>query len=1100
MAHPPLRLDDFRLEHHLGTGGMGVVWAAVHQPSALPVAIKVLKEQSSADRQARFRDEIRLIARLDHPNVLSVYDRGFVSDADAARSDGVLVADQPYLVMPIAADTMPAGLLDPARAKAALLDALSGLAHAHARGIDHLDVKPSNLLVDTAGQVTLADFGIARLRGTGGIDSTVRGSPVYMAPEQILGRWREVGPWTDLYALGCVAFLWFCGQPAYSGSLAVLRNIKQSPPPRLPVDHLALAVWVQRMMAPDPFSRFASAADAAAALAAIDVKDRVQGEQAPPDTSTLTDFDLSSASTILPMTSGETLPTPPRPPVADTLPVTRAEPPADWRLPADARQHAPPLWLGLGIVRLRTPALVGRVVERDRLWGLLKQVQASGCAQVALLQGPAGYGKSRLAQWFCERAHETGAAQILSVRYAGQTGGLWERIAHHYGVGGLPAARRGPLLVRRLGPELGHGVNAALDLAPESRDRLIWLRRLVAQAPRPTILWLDDAHLSEEALTVAHAMLQQDRCPALVVLTLQAEALAQAPATAAQVALLRDTAHVIDVGPLEPLAERQLIRELLQLPDGLAERLAHRANGNPQFAVQMVGDWVDRAVLQPTVQGTFRLNGQAPLPDDLHAVWRQRIAQLIGADHTMRDALERAAVLGMRVDTAEWVALCPGADRAAILERLLAAALAVREPGGWRFVHTMLRESLLRQAEDGGRAARHHRDAASALDALGVADPARRGRHRIAFGDRLAGAWLLLEALHDHISNGAALASAMLIDELDVVLTEEDVEETRTLTVGRGRLALNRGDFDDGYALLEPILPDLQGKMRATALQTIAACAQRQGNYDKAMGHFQASVAVWRALGLSLPQANALLGLAEVVRLSQGPEASRSFIEAAARVMPEDAPARDRAQLLYAQGWLNDDQPHKQIVMFQQALLLLRGTSMFLEGAFYNDLGRSYRLIGAYDEADGALARAERLMTLQGNASVRVVRLNRAAVALQRERPHEARQLLARLIVELDEKGWAPMLAGAQILMAQALMVLGEPASAGRWLALGLSLLEETGFVELSLIEPLERLGEGLGGARGLAALEAALRMHRAYDHTAEADALRTHLEDLRQT
>src|SRR5690606_15752040 len=103
-----------------------------------------------------------------------------------------------------------------------LLSILDALAHAHARGVVHRDIKPGNILLgghdDLRPGVKLADFGLARGSEDFGEERSVAGTPVYMAPEQFRGAWRSFGPWTDLYSLGIVAWELVCGKPPYVDS------------------------------------------------------------------------------------------------------------------------------------------------------------------------------------------------------------------------------------------------------------------------------------------------------------------------------------------------------------------------------------------------------------------------------------------------------------------------------------------------------------------------------------------------------------------------------------------------------------------------------------------------------------------------------------------------------------------------------------------------------------------------------------------------------------------------------------------------------------------------------------------------------------------
>jgi serine/threonine protein kinase len=159
--------------------------------------------------------------------------------------------------------------------RAMLLAVLDGLAHAHARGVIHRDIKPANILLFPGEgiQAKLGDFGIAWAEGRGPVGAM--GTPSTMAPEQIEGDWRSFGPWTDLYALGCMAWRLATGRRAYGGqdSSEVLRNkLVGVRAPFLGGEGLpaGLGAWLASLTARDPGRRPQHAADAAHGLRQLD--------------------------------------------------------------------------------------------------------------------------------------------------------------------------------------------------------------------------------------------------------------------------------------------------------------------------------------------------------------------------------------------------------------------------------------------------------------------------------------------------------------------------------------------------------------------------------------------------------------------------------------------------------------------------------------------------------------------------------------------------------------------------------------------------------------------------------------------------------------
>jgi eukaryotic-like serine/threonine-protein kinase len=233
-----------------------------------PVAIKVLAENLAGDEafRRRFLREARLAARLSHPNVVSVYDAG-------EQADG-----RPYIVMEYVDGETLADVLSergplPADEAAILVaQACRGLAHAHAAGLVHRDMKPQNLLLRRDGTLKVADFGIARAaEGTALTQAgTVLGTAAYLSPEQALG--QKATPAADVYSLGAVLYELLTGRPPYElDSLADLAA-KQAEGAITPVSELAAGIplrvedAVMRSLARNPAYRPASANELAREL------------------------------------------------------------------------------------------------------------------------------------------------------------------------------------------------------------------------------------------------------------------------------------------------------------------------------------------------------------------------------------------------------------------------------------------------------------------------------------------------------------------------------------------------------------------------------------------------------------------------------------------------------------------------------------------------------------------------------------------------------------------------------------------------------------------------------------------------------------------
>lgn len=258
--------DRYRLTQRIAAGGMGEVWRGEDLMLHRPIAVKTILPALMADREfmQRFRTEARMMAALRHPGIVQVYDYGENAQVGPNRID--------YLVMEfiegisLAKRIEQAGRLDPGETMTIVAQVADALQVAHEAGIVHRDVKPANLLVRRNGAIVLVDFGVARSTAGAGLTGTnvVLGSVNYMAPEQAEA--KPIGPRTDVYALGAVAYCCLTGRPPYVGDnpLQVMSQLVYGDLPTLPPDvPPAVAALVLRALAKEPSQRFSSAAEMA---------------------------------------------------------------------------------------------------------------------------------------------------------------------------------------------------------------------------------------------------------------------------------------------------------------------------------------------------------------------------------------------------------------------------------------------------------------------------------------------------------------------------------------------------------------------------------------------------------------------------------------------------------------------------------------------------------------------------------------------------------------------------------------------------------------------------------------------------------------------
>jgi len=253
--------DDYELLSLLGSGGFGRVYRVRDLHLEREVALKVLNPALTQDSEVveRFRREAQLAARLNHPNIVNIY--------DIAGRFGLIwytmeLIDGPSLAQLVERE----GPLPMDRVLRLLREALSALAHAHGMGLVHRDIKPENILIDPSGSVQITDFGLAlALRGKYGGATSQSGTPQYASPEQLLG--ERVDQRSDLYSLAAVAYYALLGTPPFPGltteQVLARQTTNQFPLPRAQRDDVSEAFErvLDRALSADVESRFPSAAE-----------------------------------------------------------------------------------------------------------------------------------------------------------------------------------------------------------------------------------------------------------------------------------------------------------------------------------------------------------------------------------------------------------------------------------------------------------------------------------------------------------------------------------------------------------------------------------------------------------------------------------------------------------------------------------------------------------------------------------------------------------------------------------------------------------------------------------------------------------------------
>ena len=264
--------ERFKLQAEIGRGGMATVWSALDQELDEEVAVKVFSgdlvtQDHLDDAVARFREELKLCRKLNHPNIIQVYDIG-------------IHGGHRYFTMELlrgrTLEDIMVGPLEPEWALSVVIQACKGLSVAHARGVIHRDIKPANLFVTEEGVLKVMDFGIAKSDEKRNKTQlgTMAGTPAYMPPEQIMG-FSTVGPAADQYSLGIVAYEMLTGKlPFFHEEMVplLMMHREQTPEPlSLHVPNILpeLNTAILKMIAKDPAARFKTCEHAATTLSSF---------------------------------------------------------------------------------------------------------------------------------------------------------------------------------------------------------------------------------------------------------------------------------------------------------------------------------------------------------------------------------------------------------------------------------------------------------------------------------------------------------------------------------------------------------------------------------------------------------------------------------------------------------------------------------------------------------------------------------------------------------------------------------------------------------------------------------------------------------------
>ncbi len=794
IAIGQLLADRYLVDSVLGEGGMGIVYHCRDTFTGDDVAVKrvIIPDGPLANEYVMwFYKESRALATLDHPSIVRARDFGQLHDGS------------PYLVMDMASG---ASLHELSHTKMSfplcwsiISQMLGALAHAHARGIIHGDLKPSNVLVEEVPEepprVKILDFGLAwlkqdrhdeRLDGNKSVEFAPHagaGTPGYMAPEQIQHESHNVCGATDLYSVGCVLYRILSGKAPFTGdSKELLRHhaFDMPPLPKLQLEAPGDVVhFVMRLLAKHPWDRWEFASEA-----------RSEWDRWRP-----------SAKADPGAWRFPSLPRRKSTSVAAAQNTPRRE--SVFRVPAGvAIERAP------GLLSIRQSPLVGRHDVRTLLREYCDEVvEGRGPPhRLVFLVGPAGVGKSRIAEWLYEVVHEEGTLVPLRARYRplrGPLDGMMGAVTQYFNferadrdtiertllsrwkigkndkagrtwVAGVAEWLRplGPIADQPIGPS---GIRFTLD-TPETRRMVIrYTLRRIARG-RPLLLWLDDLHHASDATIEGHVRLLEEEPDQRIVMvaTMRTEDYQPDARLVERLQPLHNvvTTESIEIRPMDNETTCSLLRAALPLDDDAVEEAARRSRGNPLFALQQLHAWALAGDLEH-YQGRYRVppNVLAVQPRTTAELWDSRIAAL-PSEHRL--AAYAAASLGADIRRTVLHALLTALELpadSAMLSLQNAEVLIPRGPGRYSWPHALLLEHLTQRLHQTEDARRILRAASEALTRHPLAGTRRIVRQRVVnllgAGDPDAAAMLLFDFLQN--SGGAAREPLTLLSDLDLL-------------------------------------------------------------------------------------------------------------------------------------------------------------------------------------------------------------------------------------------------------------------------------------------------------------------------------------------
>jgi len=789
--------------HRIAQGGQADVWRGTHRPTGLDVALKVVRASATDDEVRRLRDEARSAARLDHPAIVPVVDVGRLEargdePPELKALDGrvcVAMAWDDGAPLPRVVDT-----LDRAVAHRVVADVLDALAHIHARGLVHRDVKPANVLVDPSRTpvARLTDLGIGAALGRG---VAAEGTPGFVDPVAV--RTGRSDPAADLYAVGALACVVCAGVTPTGGhvdaTIARMMIARGWP--------ASAAAWAARAMAPEPSTRWRSAAEARRAWAECrPTAGRAAGQGGVATVGDDATRPVTVAHTPDARAAGDEVSPLPRPDVAPP-----AEPPR--RRPAERRAL---LGAGAELLEARDVALIGHDAGAEALWRAVRGAIADRRPTVVAVDGPPGVGRSRVVRWCGESAVESTGARFVLARSSGALTRADVIEAARPWIATDPTAAADRDVQRWMSNDPAH------DGFRDDAERAAVVARLVARwaSERPVVIAFDAPRVDARWATAIRT--EAGRHPVIVLTT------------------ATDPGGVDHTVALEPLADADVaavVRHSVGVSNRVAEQVAARAAGRPRRALDGIAAHLAAGGFVARSAGLEPVDGPVAVAPTLRQAWEDRIENWSAAwDDSTVDAIVALLVLGGSLDDAMWqnALRVLGTDVPHAAVEALQSAHGVYDATG-RLVADDLGAAWLDTLAP--RRRRHIRRAcAFALEA----DPrpralVRRARHLVEAG-RPAQAARALRALTD-ATVGSDEADAALVVLAAIARHRPLGPDDRALTA---RLRYVLGDADGALEVLGSD-PGSKGSLRARviAFDVLALVAMSRGQLDDARAYIE---------------------------------------------------------------------------------------------------------------------------------------------------------------------------------------------------------------------------------------------------------------------